>query len=174
MNPEVAIVVYRIPLSVAGADLEELLNPKDRAQLEQFVQPADRARRLLGHALLPLLDIYLEEQVCPECGAEGHGPVQTTTGFVSIAHSGQWVYVAFADAPVGVDVQRLPCPDGWARHEAQVKCPAARWVCDIEAPDGYVAALAGVQKSKQHALKDGGVLFEQWRYSRSASSRATS
>ncbi|AZA10198.1 hypothetical protein [Corynebacterium pseudopelargi] len=174
MNREVGIVVYQIPLSVAGADLEELLSAKDRAQLEQFVQPADRARRLLGHALLPLLDIYLEEQVCPECGGEGHGPVQTNTGFVSIAHSGQWVFVAVGDAPVGVDVQRLPCPDGWARHEAQVKCPAARWVCDIAAPVGYVAALAGQQECKKHALEDGGVLFEQWRYSRSASSRATS
>lgn len=157
-----------IPLGAADVRLEALLSSEDRAQLERFVQPADRARRLLGHAILPLLDICVEGQVCPECGESGHGPLQTNPGFASIAHAGQWVWVAVSEEPVGVDIERLPCSEGWARREAQVKCSQARWVQDVEAPAGYVGAIAGASKSKELVVVDGGLLLRRYLVERAA------
>ncbi|AZA12306.1 4'-phosphopantetheinyl transferase family protein [Corynebacterium gerontici] len=159
MDRSERIVLCQIPLRAADVRLESLLSATDHAQLERFVQPADRARRLLGHAILPLLDIYLEGQVCPECGQEGHGPLQTNPGFASIAHAGQWVWVAVSDFPVGVDVERLPCAKDWARREAKVKCPQATWVEDVDAPAGYVGAIAGASKSKEITVVDGELLL---------------
>jgi Phosphopantetheinyl transferase len=109
--------VWRLPLGGEHwADLD-VLDATERERHARFLRAADRdryqaahvgARLLLGHYLgVPPGELRFSRR-CRHCGA-GHGkPVveyPATKLDFSLTHSGAWVALAVAAAPVGVDVQ---------------------------------------------------------------------
>ena len=96
-------------------------------------------------------------RLCVECGSSNHGRPWATGGVeVSLSRSGPHLLTAVSTAgPIGADVESIDAPDDWARKEAILKLigrglavPMSEIrvveydVRDLEAPDGYRAALA--------------------------------
>lgn len=163
-----AIALWWARLTVVDRGLATGLDPVERARAEAYERTADRARSLLGAALLRAavadhLGVDTAEVVidrrCADCGAQ-HGAPRilgpgTRLPWVSVSHSGLLAVVAVSTTgPVGVDVQRVadladPADaTGWVRREALVKagCPEDGAGCrcrEVAAPlAGYAAALA--------------------------------
>ena len=96
--------------------LAALLDPDEKARVEQLRRPEDRVRRLLGAAVLrlaagaatgtPPAAVRIERH-CPTCPQPHGRPTLPGTGLhASISHSGDRVAVALTAAgPVGVDVE---------------------------------------------------------------------
>ncbi|MGW4745598.1 4'-phosphopantetheinyl transferase family protein [Streptomyces sp. NPDC004290] len=100
---------------------EGLLDPTERARLGAFARTADQDRYRVAHGVLRLLlgrrlgqdpaDVRLVREPCPGCGGpHGRPAVPGARPHFSLSHAGDVVLVAFADAPVGVDVERWPSP----------------------------------------------------------------
>lgn len=94
------------------------LDAIERERLAAYRRDVDKARFLLGVTIvrqvlsrrfsLPAAKIALD-RTCPDCGkphgkvrVRGHGAVE-----LSVTHSGDLVGVAFADRPVGLDVEKI-------------------------------------------------------------------
>ncbi len=157
MNPT---YVWWAPLTLAEVGLTRLLDPVELDRLERCARPADRARQLLGVAVLRLAvarltgtdaDALRIDRACEQCGAQ-HGRPRLLDHPVhaSVSHSGLLTVVALADDPVGVDVQRAcDLPTGevttWVAAEARLKSglgPAAV-ITGLRPPvPGHHAALA--------------------------------
>lgn len=102
----------------AAAD-EWLLDGDERGRVRAFVREADRDRYRVAHVVLRrLLGAYLARdpeavefirEACPGCGgAHGRPAVAGTPLHFSLSHSGDFVLFAFADTPVGIDVEGEP------------------------------------------------------------------
>lgn len=157
-------------LDAAHHGLEASLRPAELERIRRLERPADRGRSLLGAALVRAAagarlgiaprDVVVD-RTCDECGRQHGAPRVLHDGapWVTVSHSGLLVVVAFAAAPLGVDVQRLadlPSPvDGqaWVRAEATAKARGvARTAALALGPlvvrrlatplTGYAAALA--------------------------------
>jgi 4'-phosphopantetheinyl transferase len=115
--------VWVADLGRLTAEHEALLDATERARAQTYVRAADRARFVLGAALLKLAvgDAIrrppygvVVDRTCDQCG-EPHGRprIQGAGIEVSVAHSGSIVVVAMTPiGPVGVDVeQRAGPPD---------------------------------------------------------------
>jgi 4'-phosphopantetheinyl transferase len=125
---------------------------------------ADSLTRLVADfAGIPRTDVRIV-RACRSCGSDRHGKPQVvlagghTPLHVSLSRSGDLAVAVVTDAgPVGVDVEAAG-PDvddvtAWVHAESLVKAtghgltidPAdivdERWMRDLDAPDGYVAAV---------------------------------
>jgi phosphopantetheinyl transferase len=114
--------------------------------------------RALAHAVLrEELGAVSVGRLCPRCGSAEHGrPYVVTEGAapqVSLSYAAGLVAVAWADGPVGVDVEEDGPPvDGVDRRtfsaaEARLKAGADVPVVELEVPDGYVGTVAGTDVS---------------------------
>ncbi|MEW2414990.1 4'-phosphopantetheinyl transferase superfamily protein [Streptomyces sp. NPDC046866] len=107
---------------VGGHRVDEalrLLDADERGRADRFVRPGDRHRYLASHVGLRVLlggylglapeKVSLVREECP-CCAEPHGRPAVAGGGVqfSLSHSEDLAYLAFAAAPVGIDVEGLP------------------------------------------------------------------
>lgn len=158
-----AVVVAWASLVSAHSGLVGLLDDVELARMRELDLPADRARFLVGVALLRTVageacgqaasDLEIDRR-CSECGRP-HGRPRIRSGpQVSVSHSGTLVVVALSwETQVGIDVQRIVDVQGtdateWVRGEARFKAhPRASpvVVLDVEPPQaGYVAAVATV------------------------------
>jgi 4'-phosphopantetheinyl transferase len=102
--------------------LAALLDPDEKARVEQLRRPQDRVRRLLGAAVLRLAAgaatgtdpaaVHVERH-CPTCPQPHGRPTLPGTGLhASISHSGDRIAVALTAAgPVGVDVEVVHAVD---------------------------------------------------------------
>lgn len=135
------VTVWWCSLTAAEPAVLDMLDGTERARVDALERPADRARSLLGAALLRVavaenLGVSPSEVVvdrtCSECGGPHGAPRIVGTGspglWVSVSHSGLLVVVAVSGhGPVGVDVQRLADLDDsalgsrWVRAEALLK-----------------------------------------------------
>jgi hypothetical protein len=117
---------------------------------------SDRAElRALAEAVLhEELGAVTAGRLCPRCGGSDHGRpyVVTQDGAapqISLSYAEGLVAVAWADGPVGIDVEDDGPPvDGvdrteFSRREAVVKAGADVPTAEIELPDGYVGIVAG-------------------------------
>lgn len=172
------VEVWWAGLSSARVGLEDLLDTGERTRLAGLDLPADRARFLLGAALLRTAagravgmppDRVEIDRSCAQCG-EPHGAPRVAGGpHLSVSHSGVLVVVAVCvDAAVGVDVQRVSDLAGrdavsWTRQEARFKaCGTAdradsSTTIELEAPlPGYAAALtiATTDPPRVHVVAD--------------------
>lgn len=153
--------VWWATLTSAHVGLLGVLDTTERSRLSTLDRPADRARSLLGAALLRRaaseeMEVAPEEvEVARECSGCGgpHGQPRIAGGpHVSLSHSGVLVVVATCwAAELGVDVQRSCDVDqgsarDWVRREAATKAGhegAGVTVVDLHAPrPGYASALA--------------------------------
>lgn len=159
-------------LSTARVGLHDLLDATERSRLDSLDLPADRARFLVGAALLRTAagravstsPAKVEiDRTCTECGAP-HGRPRINDGpQVSVSHSGVLVVVATcAGTSVGVDVQRVSDLAGqdaasWTRRESHFKAcgtlesPSRSATIDLRAPlPGYAAALTVAEAEPPH------------------------
>ncbi|MFD7158842.1 4'-phosphopantetheinyl transferase family protein [Kribbella sp. NPDC059898] len=91
------------------------LNQVERDRFAAYRRIVDNRRFLLGVTIvrrvlaarfsLPAASIRLD-RTCPECG-KPHGKVRADGVELSVTHSGELVGVAFADRPVGIDVEKI-------------------------------------------------------------------
>ena len=92
--------------------LARLLSAAELARAERFRQAADRARSITGAALLRAyarsLGTAEVRRHCPGCDGQDHGRPEIDGAQVSLSHSGDWVLLAAAGVPVGVDVEAAP------------------------------------------------------------------
>ncbi|GAA3127475.1 4'-phosphopantetheinyl transferase [Kribbella aluminosa] len=110
------VEVWWAGVDQARDEFERDLDEVERGRLAAYVRDVDKARFLLGVTIvrralarrlsLPAANILLD-RTCPECG-KPHGKVRASGGVeLSVTHSGDLVGVAFADRPVGLDVERI-------------------------------------------------------------------
>lgn len=139
------ITVWWASLTAAESSLLDMLDAVERARVSSLDRPADRARSLLGAALLRVAAAermavspgeVVVDRTCGECGGPHGAPHIIGPGsprhWVSVSHSGLLVVVAVSGhAPVGVDVQRLSdlhdsaSGPQWVRKEALFKARTA-------------------------------------------------
>ncbi|MEV0283742.1 hypothetical protein AB0H36_06415 [Kribbella sp. NPDC050820] len=149
-------------MTVTDSKLLDLLDDRDRLRIDRIAGEADRARILIGAALLrsvagSMLGIPAREVVvdrtCPECGGwHGRPTLPGTDLDVSVSHSGMVVAVAVlpGGGRVGVDVERIndrPVPEviAWTLTEAQFKAGGGSGLTIHRLPDpapGHVMTLA--------------------------------
>lgn len=156
--------------------LARLLAPTELARAERYRRAADRDRSRTGAALLRAYAGRLASlpparaevrRHCPGCGGTDHGRPEIDGAQVSLSHSADWVLLATAAVPVGVDVEAAPVDPAiapqllapgdsaadlarsWVRKEAVAKLTGTgllRPLTDIriaERPTGWTAELAG-------------------------------
>ena len=111
--------------------------------------------RELGHAILrEELGASSVGRLCPRCGSPEHGRPYVVlpdadAPQVSLSYAEGLVAVAWADGPVGIDVEvDGPPVDGmdrraWSRREALFKADAEVRTVPIDVPEGYVGTVAG-------------------------------
>lgn len=132
-------VVWWAPLTLADIGLRQLLPPDESARIDRADRAADRARRLLGAAVLRTAVAHRTgadplalriDRTCADCGAQhGRPRIIGHDLYASVSHSGLLTVVALAPDPVGVDVQRdsdvVATTGGdvaeWVRAEATLK-----------------------------------------------------
>lgn len=164
--------VWRLPKGPEHwAGFDDVLDEEERARRARFRRAADRdryqaahvgVRLLLGHYLgVPPAALRFSRH-CRHCGA-GHGkPVVSTpvTGLdFSLTHSGDWIGLAVAAEPVGVDVQELTDGTDVAALSENVLSPAElRWWADQPAEStrraffGYWARKEALLKATGHGI----------------------
>jgi 4'-phosphopantetheinyl transferase len=115
------LTIFRLPVS-ADTLLPErwhaLLQPAEQQRAARFRQVADRTRFVLGRGLFRLVGGQLcnlpPERVTIKQTSEGKPFLADAPQWgLSVAHSGEWVLLAVAPQPVGVDVE-------WINHRFQV------------------------------------------------------
>ena len=133
--PDAEVEVFWARTRDARDGLDVLLDAAERERLGALRRADDRARFLVGCALAKLvagrrLDRSAREirfdRTCGECGRAHAKPRLAGGGLeLSISHSGPYVAVAAATAPVGVDVECASSavdavvPDALAAPEAE-------------------------------------------------------
>jgi 4'-phosphopantetheinyl transferase len=158
--------------TLAAADLASraLLDDRERERLGRYQADADRARFLLGAAMLRSAagselgvrpqDVTVD-RACEACGGwHGRPVVPGTRLALSVSHGG-------LDGPVGIDVERL---DGrhladvrrWTSAEARFKAggDASLAVQELPAPlAGHVLTLASAPRLAVHLMPIGDLLL---------------
>lgn len=110
--------VWQVPVAPSW-DLPNVLDSQEQEQYAKFVRSADRRRYLTSHvATRVLIGHYLAvdpgrvrfDRTCQRCGRAHGKPVIRAPGTslqFSLSHSGDWIMVALAGVPVGVDIQEI-------------------------------------------------------------------
>ncbi|MEU0370284.1 4'-phosphopantetheinyl transferase superfamily protein [Streptomyces sp. NPDC006283] len=146
---------------------EGLLDPDERARCQAFVRDADRVRYRVAHvALRLLLGAYLDQnpaavrfvrEPCPGC-TEPHGrpAVPGAPLHFSLSHAGDAVLLAFAGAPVGVDVEEVPAADAAAEVAAMLHPAERAELAALPRPE-FRAAVGRCWSRKEAYLKGVGI-----------------
>jgi 4'-phosphopantetheinyl transferase len=109
-----AVEIWWARIRDARPELAADLDAAERGRLAAYTRDEDKARFLLGAAVIRRVlgrelevapaDVRLD-RTCPDCG-QPHGKVATDGMQLSVSHSGDLVAVAFHPrTPVGVDVE---------------------------------------------------------------------
>jgi 4'-phosphopantetheinyl transferase len=148
-----------------------LLDDAERRRYAAFARPADRDRYAAAHIALRRLlgaylgvapeDVRLGRERCPVCGGPHGRPTVAGEGagrpHFSLSHGGDLVLLAFASAPVGVDVESDPEPAVVA-DVARVLHPDEREELAASAdPAARAAAFGRCWTRKEAHLKGTGV-----------------
>ncbi|WP_405935502.1 4'-phosphopantetheinyl transferase superfamily protein [Streptomyces sp. NBC_00726] len=153
-----------------AAEAARLLAPKildasELARAERLAFPADRACYTAAHLALRLLlgarqgvapeAVRLTRERCPACDGP-HGRPATGGGtHFSLSHTRGVALLAFAGAPVGVDVERVPAARVVAEISGQLHPAEAAELAALP-PEDRPAAFARVWTRKEAYLKGEG------------------
>ncbi|MCF3102570.1 4'-phosphopantetheinyl transferase superfamily protein [Streptomyces roseoverticillatus] len=110
------------PLDAALRDYERILDPAERSRAAAFVRDLHRDRYIASHVGLRLLlgaylgtdpaAVVLVREPCPGCGGPHGRPAAAGAPLhFNLSHAGDLALFAFADTPVGVDVEQLQPAD---------------------------------------------------------------
>ena len=131
-----AVRIWFATLRQADLRLRGWLDARENERFDSFEGPADRARFLLGAAMLRAAvgqelgvqpKTVTVDRTCGECGRwNGRPSVPGSSLQLSVSHSGLLVALAVAvQGSVGIDVERIQGrPEGvesWTREEARIK-----------------------------------------------------
>jgi 4'-phosphopantetheinyl transferase len=106
--------IWRVPVLEDSKIIDwgrPYLDPEENQRAQRFVQQQDRIRFLTGRAALRLLiSMYTGSQPGEIEFGEGENkkPFIKNLPFAfyhNLAHSGEWVLIAFADSPLGIDLE---------------------------------------------------------------------
>ncbi|WP_420718027.1 4'-phosphopantetheinyl transferase family protein [Streptomyces sp. H34-S4] len=119
-SPEPDLWAARVSLYADRArELEGMLDDAERARLQGLRRAEDRDQYRVAHVALRQLlgsrlgqdpaQVRFVREPCPGCGGpHGRPAVPGVPLHFSLSHAGDAVLVAFADTPVGVDVEERP------------------------------------------------------------------
>ncbi|WP_267040154.1 4'-phosphopantetheinyl transferase superfamily protein [Streptomyces sp. NBC_00347] len=152
-------------------ELEGMLDDTERARLQGLRRAADRDQYRVAHVVLRQLlgdrlgrdpaQVRFFREPCPGCGGPHGRPAVTDAPLhFSLSHAGDAVLVAFADRPVGVDVERRPDPELAAQVStelAEVLHPAERAELSALPAGERPAAVARCWSRKEAYLKGVGI-----------------
>ncbi|MFI5761396.1 4'-phosphopantetheinyl transferase family protein [Streptomyces sp. NPDC051563] len=152
-------------------ELEGMLDEAERARLQGFRRAADRDQYRVAHVVLRRLlgerlgrdpaQVRFFREPCPGCGGpHGRPALPGLPLHFSLSHAGDAVLVAFADAPVGVDIERRPDPAVAAQVASElteVLHPAERAELSVLAAGERPAAVARCWTRKEAYLKGVGI-----------------
>ncbi|WP_328892253.1 4'-phosphopantetheinyl transferase family protein [Streptomyces sp. NBC_00236] len=136
----------------------------DRAA--RLVVPADRRCYVAAHVALRLLlgarlgvtpdAVRLTREPCPSCGGP-HGRPATDGGVhFSLSHTRGVALLAFADTPVGADVELVPKPETVSEIAGQLHPAESRELAELP-EEQRPAAFARVWTRKEAYLKGEGI-----------------
>jgi len=120
-NVDVDVWSYRVgpEPAVDTSHLADLLDARERSNIECRTQPADRDRAWSSAVLRRfILARYLRlspwevrfERQCSTCGSAEHGPPRVTNVegvYFSISHATERVTIAVSSAPIGIDIEQV-------------------------------------------------------------------
>jgi 4'-phosphopantetheinyl transferase len=176
------VTVLTVGLTMAHVGLLDLLDERERQRIDRVVAEADRARTLLGAALLRIAvaamlgrspKSVMVDRTCSGCGGwHGRPTLPGTDLDVSVSHSGRVVAVAtlVGGGRVGVDVECVrdrPLSEvvAWTIDEARFKAGGGSdlTVHHLPAPEpGHVLTLATDQRDATVEVVDGAALLTAW------------
>jgi 4'-phosphopantetheinyl transferase len=141
----IQVIGYRLgTLPGWEATLSHTLSPTEQQRADRFRQPADRLRFSTGRGGLRWLLRQRTQQPTTEIQLVDDergkpAPLNLDGWHVNLSHSGEWVVWAFADSPVGVDVEQ-PQP-GFAYADLIETCfgPAEQRAIGEAGPVGSIA-----------------------------------
>lgn len=150
---------------------ERVLDDAERARLQRLRRASDRDQYRVAHVVLRQLlgerlgqdpaRVRFFREPCPGCGApHGRPAVPGTPLHFSLSHAGDAVLMAFADSPVGVDVEQRPAPSVAARIASElteVLHPAERDELSALPAGERPAAVARCWSRKEAYLKGIGI-----------------
>ncbi|MFF1409930.1 4'-phosphopantetheinyl transferase family protein [Streptomyces sp. NPDC058289] len=171
-SPVPGLWAVRVSLYAERArELEGLLDGDERARLQGIRRAGDRDQYRVAHVALRQLlgdrlgrdpaQVRFFREACPGCGApHGRPAVSDAPLHFSLSHAGDAVLVAFADSPVGVDVEQRPAPELAAQvasEMAEVLHPAERAELSALPAGERPAAVARCWSRKEAYLKGVGI-----------------
>ncbi|MEU8551559.1 4'-phosphopantetheinyl transferase superfamily protein [Streptomyces roseoverticillatus] len=120
-------------LDASLRDYERILDPAERSRAAAFVRDLHRDRYIASHVGLRLLlgaylatdpaAVVLVREPCPGCGGPHGRPAAAGAPLhFNLSHAGDLAFFAFADTPVGADVEQLQ-PAGVVEDVARVLHP---------------------------------------------------
>jgi 4'-phosphopantetheinyl transferase len=126
-----------------------ILDDGEQQRAGRFVAPADRRCYVTAHVALRMLlgarlgveprEVRLVREPCPSCGGP-HGRPATDGGLhFSLSHSRDLSLLAFAAAPVGVDVEAVPNGTAAASVGAMLHPAEVKELAELRAEDRPVA-----------------------------------
>ncbi len=147
--PLTALMVYRLALAdftPLPAALAAALTPGEQARAARYHRPADAQRFRVGRgALRHLLGQQLSmhpADVPLGTGPHGKPALPPGTGLhVNVSHAGNWILLALATQPVGIDVEEI-VPGFVFREVAAATFSPAEQQLLAAAPDAVAAFLA--------------------------------
>lgn len=143
-----------------------ILDAGEQRRAGRFVAPADRRCYVTAHVALRMLlgarlgveprEVRLVREPCPSCGGP-HGRPATDGGLhFSLSHSRDLSLLAFAAAPVGVDVEAVPNGRAAADVGAMLHPAEVRELAELRAEERPVA-FARAWTRKEAYLKGEGI-----------------
>jgi 4'-phosphopantetheinyl transferase len=143
-----------------------ILDAGERDRAARLVVPADRACYVAAHVALRLLlgallgtppdAVRLRREPCPSCGGP-HGRPATDGGVhFSRSHTRRLALLAFADTPVGVDVEPVPKPGIVSEIAGQLHPAESRELAALPEEE-RPAAFGRVWTRKEAHLKGEGI-----------------
>lgn len=164
--------VWRLPVVAGRWDaFADVLEEYERDRHRRFLRSADQDRYLTAHVgVRLLLGGYLDVpprslrfgRDCKHCGGDHGKPALRGFGTsldFSLTHSGDWVAIAVAAAPVGVDVQEIEERTDIAAMSRMALSPSERDWLNGQPPErtrigffGYWARKEALLKATGHGL----------------------
>ncbi|WP_328917384.1 MULTISPECIES: 4'-phosphopantetheinyl transferase family protein [unclassified Streptomyces] len=165
--PQVWLVDTTAHRHAASRRAPVTLDPEELARAAEFLYEGDRdayvcahvaLRRLIGAYLgLPPRDVSLSRAPCAHCGGPHGRPVVPGDALhFSLSHCADLSLLAFATAPVGVDVESIPAPRTVA-ETTDVLHPREAAELALLAPAERPLAFTRVWTRKEAYLKGRGV-----------------
>ncbi|MFD8685605.1 4'-phosphopantetheinyl transferase family protein [Streptomyces sp. NPDC059651] len=144
----------------------EILDAGELARAARLVVAADRDCYVAAHVALRLLlgarlgvapaAVPLTREACPSCGGPHGRPVTGGGPHFSLSHTPHMALLAFADVPVGVDVERIPKPGTVSEVAGQLHPEETRELADLPG-EQRPAAFGRVWTRKEAYLKGEGI-----------------